>query len=110
VADLDFTSEYSLVAFKTDYLHAIVGWFETSFNHGSQKVVLSTSADRPNTHWKQAVFYIDDEVAIKKGEKLNGSILVKKDTKNPRELNIKISYHLHEENRDFDGTQYYKFA
>ncbi len=62
------------------------------------------------THWKQAVFYLDDEVPIKKGEKLNGSILVKKDTKNPRELNIKISYHLHEEDRHFDGLQYYKFA
>jgi len=63
-----------------------------------------------STHWKQAVFYLDDEIAIKKGEQLKGSILVKKDTKNPRELNIKISYHLNEENRKLDGLQYYKFA
>ena len=73
-------------------------------------MVLTTSMECKSTHWKQATFYIDDEIPVKKGEKLYGSILVKKDPKYPRELNIKISYHLHEENRHFDGLQYYKFS
>lgn len=92
VGDLDFSSEYCLTAYKTDYIHALVGWFETYFSHGNNKVCLSTSMEMQGTHWKQSVFYVDDEIAIKKGEKLTGSILVKKDTKNPRELNIKVSY------------------
>lgn len=99
-----------MTAFKTDYVHALVGWFETYFSHGKNKIVLSTSMEMQNTHWKQSVFYIDDELPIKKGEKLTGSILLKKDKVNPRELNIKISYHLNEENRKYDGLQLYKFA
>lgn len=43
VADLDFSSEYTLTAFKTDYIHAYVGWFETYFSYGYQTIKLSTS-------------------------------------------------------------------
>ena len=56
------------------------------------------------------MFYLDDDVPINQGETLTGSLLVKKDTKNPRELNIKMSYHLNEGQRQYDGVQYYKFA
>jgi len=74
VQDLDFSSEYSLVAYKTDYIHALAGWFETHFSFGKQKINLSTSMELKGTHWKQSVFYLDDEIAIKKGEKITGSI------------------------------------
>jgi len=74
VQDLDFSSEYSLVAYKTDYIHALAGWFETHFSFGKQKINLSTSMELKGTHWKQSVFYLDDEIPIKKGEKLTGSI------------------------------------
>jgi len=75
VKDLDFSSEYTLTAFKTDYVHAYVSWFETYFSHGKIPVKLSTSMELKGTHWKQAVFYVDDEIPIKKGEKIKGSIL-----------------------------------
>jgi protein arginine N-methyltransferase 1 len=42
VADLDFCSEYRITAKRTDYIHAIVGWFETHFTHGQQNINLST--------------------------------------------------------------------
>lgn len=63
------------------------------------------------THWKQSVFYLDDEIPIQKGETVKGSIVCKKNTKNPRELDIKISYHFDQsQNRKYDNVQIYKFA
>lgn len=64
------------------------------------------------THWKQTTLYLNDEVPLKKGECLEGSLLVKKNQENPRELDIKASYHLNNEaeNKDIHGVQYYKFS
>lgn len=64
------------------------------------------------THWKQTTLYLDEEIPLKKGEILEGSILVKKNQNNPRELDIKTSYHFehNESNRKVDGVQYFKFS
>ena len=60
------------------------------------------------THWKHVVFYTEKDLFIEKGEVLRGSIAVRKNTTNFRELDIKISYHLDGVNGKYDNYQLYK--
>lgn len=123
IADLDFSSKYKIAALDDTYVNGLVAWFDVFFSFGERRVKLTTSKlwflfvflrYVPNlegplmqpTHWKQTTLYLDEEVPLKKGEILEGSILVKKNQNNPRELDIKTSYHFnHEEsNRKIDGV------
>ena len=70
-----------------------MAWFNVTFNRIKNRITLSTAPEDEPTHWKQTVFYIEDDVYVKKGEKLWGNIAVIKDKKNFRFINVKISYH-----------------
>ena len=62
------------------------------------------------THWKQTIFYFKDDIAMKAGESVHGSILMKKNQKNHRDVDIKLSYHYNGVNGQVDGQQYYLLA
>ncbi len=63
------------------------------------------------THWKQTVFYIDTFIPVTKGDEISGSFAVKKAKKNPRELDVKISFHLQsEKKKSFSKIQFYKIT
>jgi len=49
---------------------------------------------KKSTHWKQSVFYLERPLDVRKGDDLCGSVASRKDRKNFRELNIKISYNI----------------
>eukprot|EP00828_Plagiopyla_frontata_P004910 TRINITY_DN11887_c0_g1_i2.p1 TRINITY_DN11887_c0_g1~~TRINITY_DN11887_c0_g1_i2.p1 ORF type:complete len:203 (-),score=30.19 TRINITY_DN11887_c0_g1_i2:108-716(-) len=106
-SDLDFASSYELTFLKKDYFNGLVAWFEVYFSSCHLPLKLSTSPHLNQTHWKQTIFYIDSEFPTCKGDKLKGSIAVKKNKKNPRELDIKISYHMHNKFKDFHKVQLY---
>ena len=91
--ELDFMSGYQIIFNEDECFNGLVAWFNVSFNKVKNKVVLPTGPLDETTHWKQTVFYIEDDVYVKKGEKLWGNIAVIKDKKNFRFINIKISYH-----------------
>ena len=91
--ELDFMSGYEIVFDCDDCFNGLVSWFNVSFNKVQNKVILPTGPYDKPTHWKQVVFYIEDDVYVKKGEKLKGNIAVIKDKKNFRFINVKISYH-----------------
>lgn len=54
------------------------------------------------------MFYLNDVLDVQKDEVVYGSIAVKKDRNNPREHDIKISYHFENDFQDVDGVQFYK--
>ena len=60
------------------------------------------------THWKQTVFYLKDVLSMQEGEEVTGSIAVKKNKENPRELDIKISYNFGNDYQDVSETQFYR--
>ena len=91
--ELDFMSGYQIVFNEDECFNGLVAWFNVSFNKVKNKVILPTGPLDETTHWKQTVFYIEDDVYVRKGEKLWGNIAVIKDKKNFRFINIKISYH-----------------
>jgi len=72
-------------------------------------VTLSTSPFSEYTHWKQSVFYLDQNLIVRPGDKLHGSIAVRKSKTNFRELDIKISYHINAPQCNKDFVQMYKF-
>ena len=103
--EVNFASEYSVKINKNSKLHGLVGWFDCIFedpNYPHLAVTLSTSPFKKPTHWKQTTFYMNLKesqkgqygIDVKKGDTLSGSLACIQNTKNFRELDIKISYHL----------------
>jgi protein arginine N-methyltransferase 1 len=110
VEELNFAAEYRLNVKRDDKIHAFVAWFDTFFSYSKVPVTLSTSPYRKETHWKQTVFYLNDVLTVKRGEFITGSIAVKKCVKNPRELDIKLSYNLKNQTQAVSKTQYYRLS
>lgn len=45
-----------------------------------------------NTHWKQAVFYLEEKLIICKGESFKGRLKCQPNKLNPRDLDFELSY------------------
>ncbi|XP_048463134.1 protein arginine N-methyltransferase 3 isoform X1 [Rhincodon typus] len=92
IADLDFTSKFSLKITKDHECVAISGHFDISFEKNcSNKVMFSTGPRSTETHWKQTVFLLEQPVSVRKGDVLQGKISCCKNRKDPRSLIVTIS-------------------
>lgn len=108
--DLDFANKYRIQATKDTYVNGLVVWFDTIFTHGEHPIKLTTDPSYRATHWKQGIIYFSEDIALKKGEVVEGTIMLKKNQKNPRDLDIKVSYHYDGKLGKVDNSQYYLFA
>lgn len=106
--DLDFTAAYELTFFRNDTVHGLISWFDIYFDKVPNKVEFTTSPYNKSTHWKQVVFYTDNDLYVEKGEVLKGSIAVRKSNVNFRELDVKFSYHFKGRQDEKDWYQQYK--
>jgi len=91
--DLDFKTPFRLVALRDDFCHAFVASFDIEFTKCHKNIFFSTGPHASYTHWKQTVFYMSDVLSMKKGEEIRGEFNCKPNSKNPRDLDISISYH-----------------
>uniref|UniRef100_A0A1I8ADL2 type I protein arginine methyltransferase n=1 Tax=Steinernema glaseri TaxID=37863 RepID=A0A1I8ADL2_9BILA len=91
VADLAFESEFTLHAARDDYIQALVTFFTVEFSKCHKRIGFSTSPDSKYTHWKQTVFYTQEALTVKKGEKINGQITCKPNERNNRDLDFEIT-------------------
>ena len=91
--DVNFSSQYTLNMKYTDRVHGLVAWFDTPFDRLERPVMLSTSPYKKYTHWKQTVFYMEEDIDVRDGDVLYGSVACRQSTDNFRELDVKISYH-----------------
>ena len=92
--DVEFTAKYELKMLYNDRVHGLIAWFDTPFSNLTRPVMLSTSPYKKYTHWKQTVFYMEQDIDVRQDDILRGSIAVRKSKTNFRELDIKISYHI----------------
>uniref|UniRef100_A0A673GEC6 Protein arginine N-methyltransferase 6 n=1 Tax=Sinocyclocheilus rhinocerous TaxID=307959 RepID=A0A673GEC6_9TELE len=53
-------------------------------------LVLSTSPFKPETHWKQAVLYLDDAVDVMQDTKVEGEISLYPSEENSRHICIRV--------------------
>lgn len=89
--DLSFTAPFHLTCKKSDYIHALVTYFNIDFTKCHKRTGFSTAPEAPYTHWKQTVFYFDTlDLTVKKGEELYGTFSVKPNKNNVRDLDFQI--------------------
>lgn len=96
--ELDFKSNFKLTFSRDDYCHAFVAYFTVDFSKTHTKLRFSTGPKSQYTHWKQTVFYVDEPMVAQKGETVKGTIAVKRNAGNPRDLDIHLVH-------DFEGKQ-----
>jgi len=89
--ELDFSSEFSLNVERDDYCHALVAYFIVEFSKSHTRLQFSTGPRSRYTHWKQTVFYLSEELLVNKGDIIKGNINVKRNAKNPRDIDITLS-------------------
>ncbi|XP_057693266.1 protein arginine N-methyltransferase 8-B isoform X2 [Corythoichthys intestinalis] len=86
--DLSFTSAFCLQVQRNDYIHALVTFFNIEFTKCHKKTGFSTAPNAAYTHWKQTVFYLEDYLTVRRGEEITGSIAMKPNDKNIRDLDF----------------------
>lgn len=91
-ADLAFKVPYTLTARRSDFIHALIAWFDIEFTACHKPIRFSTGPHAKYTHWKQTVFYLRDVLTIEENETVTGSIENRPNDKNKRDLDINIDY------------------
>ncbi|KAI9363462.1 S-adenosyl-L-methionine-dependent methyltransferase [Zopfochytrium polystomum] len=112
VEDLEFSVPFEIVAARNDFIHAFICYFDIQFTACHKMVQFSTGPRSPYTHWKQTVFYTDQPIMVKAGEKITGTFGLLTNKKNNRDLDITISYSfdVDEAERRTAATFHYKMC
>lgn len=78
------------------YLHGliVISHLERNKFYFLQVIFIFKGPFYKSTHWKQTLFYLEKSLKAKTGDYLRGSICVRKNKKNPREIDVKLSYKL----------------
>jgi protein arginine N-methyltransferase 1 len=97
---LDFQNDFELTATRDDYCHALVAYFDVIFSKTHTKIGFCTGPQNKYTHWKQTVFYLEEDVAVSAGDKIKGTINVKRNDKNVRDLDITMTTSFSKEKTD----------
>ncbi|KAF1352520.1 protein arginine N-methyltransferase [Delphinella strobiligena] len=105
VADLAFNTPFTLTARRTDYVHALIAWFDIEFSACHKPIKFSTGPHTKYTHWKQTVFYLKDAITVEAGEQMQAKIECKPNERNRRDLDVVIDYKLEttDEGRQAEG-------
>lgn len=111
-ADLAFSVPYKLSCRRDDFVHALVAWFDIDFTACHKPIRFSTGPHTKYTHWKQTVFYFREVLTVQQGEEVSGTLVVRPNEKNRRDLDIKIDYQLDTQDvkRSAQGTCLYKMC
>lgn len=59
---------------ETTLLHGLACWFDVDFIGNEKTVTLSTSPDKPCTHWYQARLCLPNPIAVNEGQLISGTI------------------------------------
>lgn len=98
-ADLAFSLPFNLPVRRTDYIHALIAWFDIEFSACHKPVRFSTGPHTKYTHWKQTVFYLADVLTVEAGESVKGNLLCKPTEANRRDLDIALDYGVETEDK-----------
>lgn len=91
---LSFSLPFSLPVRRTDYIHALIAWFDIEFSACHKPIRFSTGPHTKYTHWKQTVFYLNDVLTVETGEQITGQLSCRPNEVNRRDLDIGIAYKL----------------
>lgn len=86
----NFSYDFKLKVTKSGNVTSFVGYFDTFFELPNP-VSFSTGPQVTPTHWKQAVFYLKDPVAVTAGEVIEGTLKCRRHAKEVRSLSVTIT-------------------
>jgi len=89
--ELSFTVPWSLKCSRSDYVHALLAYFDIEFS-GDKVVTFGTGPYEKPTHWKQTVFYLPRDLAVSAGDSIEGTLKCVPNSRNHRHLDISIEY------------------
>ncbi|KAI4902441.1 hypothetical protein NFI96_021593, partial [Prochilodus magdalenae] len=80
--------------FGSSSVNAFCVWFTVTFpgEDSTQPLVLSTSPFKPETHWKQAVLYLDEPVDVVQDTEVAGSLSMFPSEQSSRHICIHMDY------------------
>ena len=105
---LDFSSAFSCLMQRNDYVHAYCLYFTVDFSLGKEKVHFSTAPTAPYTHWKSTILYLARPLTACKGETVRGQISIRRNAKNPRDLDLQVDTEFDGVHDSYHGTQQYR--
>uniref|UniRef100_A0A8C5QZJ1 Protein arginine N-methyltransferase 6 n=1 Tax=Leptobrachium leishanense TaxID=445787 RepID=A0A8C5QZJ1_9ANUR len=86
---------YEFKCFGSSLMHGFAIWFLVTFP-GEKAVFLSTSPYGEDTHWKQTLLYLDEEIQVKQDTEISGDITMTPAEGNPRHLHVLLTYRIGE--------------
>ena len=110
IKDLAFKVPFTLNVQRSDFIHAVIAWFDIDFTACHVPIKFSTGPHARYTHWKQSVFYLRDVLTVEQGEVVSGVLTSQRNAKKPRDLDIELSYRLETDDpiRQTSGSAEYK--
>ena len=106
VSELEsWSCDFKFEVETTGIFHGIGSWFDVEFHvqaNGQcgkispKPVVLSTSPDAPKTHWKNAIFMLDEPLEVKEGDFIEGTIKVQRNEDFRRHMSIHFDFSISE--------------
>ncbi|NP_001120104.1 protein arginine N-methyltransferase 6 [Xenopus tropicalis] len=82
---------FQFSCFGSSLLHGFAVWFSVTFP-GENSVTLSTSPYGEETHWKQTLLYLDEEVQVEQDTEITGDVTLSPSDINPRHLRVLLNY------------------
>lgn len=90
--ELNYKCPFELKMSKSSPFSAILGYFDIYQKHEEKsQLMFSTSPTCKATHWKQAVFFLEEPKCVNAGDVVNGHIDCHKNVKDPRSLVVNIT-------------------
>lgn len=86
-------------AFGSAALNAFCVYFTVTFPCAEYLLVLSTSPFEPETHWKQALLYLDAPLDVVQGTEVTGEVSVYPSAHSARNICIRVDYTVGEHER-----------
>ncbi|XP_053549750.1 protein arginine N-methyltransferase 6 [Bombina bombina] len=77
--------------FGSSLFHGFAIWFSVIFP-GEKPIILSTSPYTEETHWKQTLLYLNEEVQVEQDTTITGDITMTPSDANPRHLRVLMNY------------------
>jgi histone-arginine methyltransferase CARM1 len=65
---------FTFTALRDAVVHGLAGWFDVAFEGTSERVVLTTAPDAPETHWSQLRFVFVEPLTLRRGETVTGTL------------------------------------
>ncbi|CAH2311652.1 arginine N-methyltransferase 6 [Pelobates cultripes] len=77
--------------FGSSFMHGFAVWFSVIFP-GEKVVNLSTSPYGEETHWKQTLLYLNEEIQVEQDTEISGDITMTPSEINHRHLHVLLNY------------------